>query len=54
MKEQSEGVSADGTGHDKQRLYLVLGLLFLFLFFEMVSRGPAVTGGPQSSSKPTA
>jgi len=34
-------------------LYVLLGLLFLFLFFEMVSRGPAVTGGPRSSSEPT-
>lgn len=34
-------------------LYVLLGLLFLLLFFEIVSRGPAVTGGPRSSSEPT-
>lgn len=34
-------------------LYALLGLLFLFLFFETISRGPAVTGGPRSSSEPT-
>ena len=33
-------------------LYLLLGLLFLFLFCETVSRGPAVTDGPRSTSGP--
>ncbi len=33
-------------------LYLFLGLLFLFLFFEIISRGPAALSGTRSISEP--